>query len=82
MPRKRRRGKGPTSELDDGFFSLNSFKAEIEKMEAKSSSRGHLAAEDDSEEEDFDNEVDLFAPVDGGEGDAGSEEKGKRASLF
>ncbi|TEB35007.1 Mpp10 protein [Coprinellus micaceus] len=64
MPRKRRKGKGPTSELDDGFFSLNSFKAEIEKMEAKSSSRGHLAAEDDSEEEDFDNEVDLFAPVD------------------
>ncbi|KAJ3526875.1 hypothetical protein NMY22_g9997 [Coprinellus aureogranulatus] len=76
IPRKRKKGKGPTSELDDGFFNLNSFKAEIEKMEAKSSSRGHLAAEDDSEEEDFDNEVDLFAPVEG-EDDAEAEDENK-----
>lgn len=75
-PRKRKKGKGPTSELDDGFFNLNSFKAEIEKMESKSSSRGHLAAEDDSEDEDLGNEIDLFAPVEG-EDDAEVEDESK-----
>lgn len=57
---KRRKHKGH-AELNDGFFDLASFNAETERAEAKSSSRGHLGAEEDS---DSDMSVDLFAPVD------------------
>lgn len=49
--------------LNDDFFDLDAFNAEIEQAEAKSSSRGQLADEDeDSEDEDM--SLDLFAPVD------------------
>ncbi|KAF9069055.1 U3 small nucleolar ribonucleoprotein complex, subunit Mpp10 [Rhodocollybia butyracea] len=48
------------SELDDGFFDLNTFNAQTEWTEAKTASSGHL----DDEEEDDDQSVDLFAPVD------------------
>jgi U3 small nucleolar RNA-associated protein MPP10 len=59
-----RRKQKQRSEVDDDFFDLADFKAEIEKAESKSSSRGHLAEEDESEDEGL-NDVDLFAPVDG-----------------
>ncbi|EAU93012.1 small nucleolar ribonucleoprotein [Coprinopsis cinerea okayama7 len=58
--RKQRHRK---SEVDDDFFDLSEFKAEVERAEAKSSSRGHLAADDDSDDE-LDDDIDLFAPVD------------------
>ena len=92
LPRKRKRGI--TSELDDGFFELSSFKAEIEKAEAKSSSRGRLAAGDDSDDSDEDlDDVDLFAPVEEGADDEskgtlvfvtihGVAEPGNRPELF
>lgn len=49
--------------LNDDFFDLDAFNAEIEQAEAKSSSRGQLADEDeDSEDEEM--TLDLFAPVD------------------
>ncbi len=51
------------SELDDGFFDLVEFNAETERAESKSSSRGRLAGDDDSDEEGMD--IDLFAAVDG-----------------
>lgn len=74
VPRKRKRGV--TSELDDGFFDLSSFKAEIEQAEARSSSRGHLADEDDSEDET--DSIDLFAPVEeSGDGEEDDEAKGR-----
>ncbi|TFK41125.1 U3 small nucleolar ribonucleo protein complex, subunit Mpp10 [Crucibulum laeve] len=57
----RRKGSKGKSQLDDGFFDLDSFNAETEQAEAKSTSKGHLADEDDS---DDDISVDLFAPVD------------------
>ncbi|RXW22962.1 hypothetical protein EST38_g2893 [Candolleomyces aberdarensis] len=75
VPRKRKRGV--TSELDDGFFDLSSFKAEIEQAEARSSSRGHLADEDDSDDEP--DSVDLFAPV---ENSADGEEDDQAKELF
>ncbi|KAJ2927184.1 hypothetical protein H1R20_g9935, partial [Candolleomyces eurysporus] len=75
VPRKRKRGV--TSELDDGFFDLSSFKAEIEQAEARSSSRGHLADEDDSEDEA--DSIDLFAPVDNS---ADGEEDDQAKELF
>lgn len=60
IPPKRKQKQ--RSEVDDDFFDLADFKAEIEKAESKSSSRGHLAEEDESEDEGLD-DVDLFAPV-------------------
>lgn len=57
-----RSGKHP--ELDDTFFDLASFNAETEKAEAKSSSRGRLSEEGDS---DDDASVDLFAALEGEE---------------
>ncbi|KAF6765942.1 small nucleolar ribonucleoprotein [Ephemerocybe angulata] len=72
--RPRKRKKGVTSELDDGFFNLSSFKAEIEKAEARSSSRGHLAEEDDSDEEEL-GDIDLFAPVEGDDVEEDDESK-------
>lgn len=49
--------------LDDGFFSLAEFNAEVERAEAKRVSRGQLNDEDD-EDEDLESDIDLFAPVD------------------
>ncbi|KAJ2920198.1 hypothetical protein MD484_g199, partial [Candolleomyces efflorescens] len=77
VPRKRKRGVA--SELDDGFFELSSFKAEIEQAEARSSSRGHLADEDDSEDET--DSIDLFAPVEES-GDGEENEDGDDKELF
>lgn len=62
ISRGKKRGSKP-SELDDGFFDLAEFNAETERAESKSSSRGRLAGDDDSDEEDMD--IDLFAAVDG-----------------
>ncbi|KAF8642351.1 hypothetical protein AX16_009620 [Volvariella volvacea WC 439] len=46
--------------LNDDFFDLALFNAETGQAEAKNSSRGHLADEDESDDDD----IDLFAPVD------------------
>ncbi|TFK89783.1 Mpp10 protein [Polyporus arcularius HHB13444] len=60
---KPKRGGHPV--LDDGFFDLAAFNAEIEAAESKNVSRGRLSKDDDDEDEDEDAEpVDYFAPVD------------------
>ncbi|KAF8203625.1 U3 small nucleolar ribonucleoprotein complex, subunit Mpp10 [Pholiota molesta] len=59
--RKKKGKNAATSELDDGFFDLAEFNAETERAEARSSSRGRLAGDDDSDEEDMG--IDLFASV-------------------
>jgi len=51
-----------TSELDDDFFSLAEFNADTERAESKSASRGRLAGDDDSEDDE--NAIDFFASVD------------------
>lgn len=56
--------KGGHPVLDDDFFSLADFKAEIEEAEAKRVSRGHLGDDEDDEDEDLESDLDLFAPVD------------------
>ncbi|KAF9453783.1 Mpp10 protein [Macrolepiota fuliginosa MF-IS2] len=48
--------------LNDDFFDLDAFNAETERAEAKSSSRGRLTEDSDSEDETM--SMDLFAPVD------------------
>ena len=58
---KKRSRNAATSELDDDFFNLAEFNADTERAEARSSSKGRLA-EDDESDEDMD--VDLFASVD------------------
>lgn len=56
--------KKPASHgLNDDFFDLDAFNAETEKAEARSSSRGRLADDDDASE-DENMSVDLFAPLD------------------
>ena len=60
-PRKKKGKKAAVSELDDDFFNLAEFNAESERAEARSSSKGRLA-EDDESDEDMD--IDLFASVD------------------
>lgn len=60
---KLKRGEHPT--LDDGFFNLAAFNAEIKAAESRSSSRGRLSQDDDDEDGDDPNEeVDYFASVD------------------
>ncbi len=61
---KLRRGGHPV--LDDGFFDLAAFNAEIEAAESKSVSKGRLSKDDEDEDDDEDDAelVDLFAPVD------------------
>ena len=49
-------------ELDDGFFDLSAFNFETERAESRSSSKGRLGGDDDSDSDDM--SVDLFAPVD------------------
>ncbi|KAF8168067.1 U3 small nucleolar ribonucleoprotein complex, subunit Mpp10 [Crassisporium funariophilum] len=58
-PRKKNRASA--SELDDGFFNLAEFNADTERAEARSSSKGRLADDDESDE---DMDVDLFTSVD------------------
>ncbi|KAI0778152.1 Mpp10 protein-domain-containing protein [Trametes elegans] len=60
---KPRRGGHP--ELDDGFFDLAAFNAEVEAAESKKVSRGRLSQDDEDEDEDEDEDVDYFAAVDG-----------------
>ena len=60
---KLKRGGHPT--LDDGFFDLTAFNAEIEAAESRSSSGGRLSKDD--EDEDEDEEVDYFTSVDASE---------------
>ena len=67
-------GKGHP-ELDDGFFNLATFNAETEAAEERMSSRGGLGEDGDSDVELAEEEVDMFAIVDG-EGDG--EPKGAR----
>ncbi|KAI6162513.1 Mpp10 protein [Pisolithus thermaeus] len=52
------------SELDDGFFNLHEFNAEIEQAEAKSVSKGRLHRDTDSEDSGTETDVDLFEAVD------------------
>ncbi|KDQ63722.1 hypothetical protein JAAARDRAFT_169865 [Jaapia argillacea MUCL 33604] len=60
----RRKGKGHP-ELDDGFFDLASFNAEVEEAETRNVSKGSLGKGSDDEESDEEAEdVDLFAAVD------------------
>lgn len=75
---KSQRSHGP---LDDGFFNLASFNAETERAEAKTSSRGHLGEDSDSDSDDI--SVDLFAPLDhsGHSEDAEIEDAGGRHVL-
>ncbi|PVG04879.1 Mpp10 protein [Serendipita vermifera] len=55
--------KGPRHPiLDDEFFSISDFNREIESAEAKSSSRGKLKGDDDTEDDE--ESVDLFAEMD------------------
>ena len=60
-PQKKRSRNPTVSELDDDFFNLAEFNADTERAEARSSSKGRLA-EDDESDEDMD--IDLFASVD------------------
>ena len=57
----RKKRNAAISELDDDFFNLAEFNADTERAEAKSSSKGRLA-EDDESDEDMD--IDLFSRVD------------------
>jgi hypothetical protein len=59
--RKKKGKNAAVSELDDDFFNLAEFNAESERAEARSSSKGRLAEDDESDE---DMEIDLFASVD------------------
>ncbi|KAI0662794.1 Mpp10 protein [Cubamyces menziesii] len=59
---KPRRGGHP--ELDDGFFDLAAFNAEVEAAESKNVSRGRLSKDDDEDSDEEDEEVDYFASVD------------------
>ncbi|KAI0639368.1 U3 small nucleolar ribonucleoprotein complex, subunit Mpp10 [Trametes polyzona] len=56
--------KGGHPELDDGFFDLAAFNAEIEAAESKSASRGRLSKDDDDEDEEEEEDIDYFASVD------------------
>lgn len=63
-PKSKPKGGGHP-ELDDGFFDLAAFNRETEEAEAKASSRGRLGKRDsDSEDEDLEDDVDMFAPID------------------
>lgn len=60
---KPKRSRHPV--LDDGFFDLADFNAEIEAAESKNVSRGRLSKDDEDEDEDEDiDSVDYFASVD------------------
>ena len=68
-PSSRKRKRPGHPELDDGFFNLAEFNAEIEAAESRRVSSGRLnkdSEENDSEDEDED--IDVFAPVDDAEG--------------
>ncbi|OCH96191.1 Mpp10 protein [Obba rivulosa] len=73
---KLKRKAGGHPELDDGFFDLKAFNAEIEEAEARSVSRGKLGKGDSDDEDEDNEELDLFAPLDDSatahlEGDSG-----------
>ncbi|KAI6045441.1 Mpp10 protein [Pisolithus marmoratus] len=55
---------GARSELDDGFFDLQKFNAEIEQAEAKSVSKGRLHGDTDSEDSGTESDIDLFEAID------------------
>ncbi|TFK30473.1 Mpp10 protein [Coprinopsis marcescibilis] len=76
--RKRKRG---ASQVDDDFFDLTAFNSEVDKAEAKRSTRGHLAAEDESDDESDLDSVDLFAPV-GDDIEAEEEDDDNTKELF
>ncbi|GLB36182.1 hypothetical protein LshimejAT787_0304700 [Lyophyllum shimeji] len=63
LKRKLKDGSKRNSELDDGFFDLATFNAETEQAEARTSSKGRLGGEEDSDDQD-DVSIDLFAPLD------------------
>ncbi|KAF9015216.1 U3 small nucleolar ribonucleoprotein complex, subunit Mpp10 [Cyathus striatus] len=67
--------KGKKTELDDGFFNLASFNAEVEQAEALRSSKGRLSGDDDSEDDDI--PFDLFGPVDNNHSAEGPEDAGE-----
>ncbi|THH06925.1 hypothetical protein EW145_g3748 [Phellinidium pouzarii] len=73
----RKFGRKEHAELDDGFFNLSEFNAEIEEAESVNVSRGSLSKvhdDDDSEDED----VDFFIPHDtGGLGDDKDDDSGE-----
>jgi hypothetical protein len=59
--KRSRKKNAAVSELDDDFFNLAEFNADTERTGARSSSKGRLA-EDDESDEDMD--IDLFARID------------------
>jgi len=61
-PAHNRKRNAVASELDDDFFSLAEFNADTERAESQSTSRGRLAGDDDSEDDE--STIDLFASVD------------------
>ena len=61
-PARKKKRNAATSELDDDFFSLAEFNADTERAESKTASRGRLAGEDNSEDDEGD--IDFFASVD------------------
>ncbi|KAJ3854902.1 U3 small nucleolar ribonucleoprotein complex, subunit Mpp10 [Lentinula lateritia] len=73
--RKRTRPGHP--ELDDSFFDLNAFNSQTEQFEARNASSGIL---DDEDQEDAEEEVDLFAPIDLQE--AEEEDSGNNANML
>ncbi|KAI9063034.1 Mpp10 protein [Trametes sanguinea] len=76
-----KRGGHPV--LDDGFFDLAAFNAEIEAAESKSVSKGRLSKDDDDEDEDEDEEdVDYFASVDEQTAEEGDLEEDVGGEMF
>ena len=53
---------GGHPQLDDGFFNLAAFHAEIEATEARSSGGGRLDGSDEDDESE-DEVIDMFAPI-------------------
>ena len=60
----RRTSKSKHPELDDDFFNLADFNAEVIEAESRNVSRGALSKDSDDSDESDEDDVDLFTPVD------------------
>ncbi|PCH33610.1 Mpp10 protein [Wolfiporia cocos MD-104 SS10] len=74
--RRKAKGKarGGHPELDDGFFDLAAFNAETEAVEARAVSRGRLGGDGSDEDDENEELVDMFAPVDGDDAALGEDD--------
>lgn len=59
---KSHKKRGGHPQLDDDFFNLAAFNAEIEEAESRSSGKGRLGGSDEDEESE-DDVIDMFAPI-------------------